>query len=67
MKTQKKEPTRICDRCEHFEISPGGCVETCHEVRLRGTAAYNHQPYADERINGNIQNCKDFMKVSNRF
>ena len=33
MKTEK-EPTRKCDKCTDFEISPGGCIETCHAVRI---------------------------------
>ena len=59
----EKEPKRVCDKCENFEISPGGCVETCHAVRTESNAAYNFQPYAEERMNGNKTQCKAYRKL----
>lgn len=60
MKTKDKEPVRKCEKCEEFEISPGGCVETCHAVRTDPTMDLY---YAEERMNTNQSYCKAFRKI----
>ena len=61
MKTDK-EDRRVCDRCEYFEVSPGGCVETCHALRIDPSM---YRTYADDRISGDKQTCKAFRKFIN--
>ena len=60
----EKEVKPICHNCENYEVSPGGCVETCHAIRreswIRLTGLKN---YTVERMNANKMNCKMFQKI----
>ena len=53
-----KTDKRKCDGCHYFEVSPNGCRETCHAIRIDPTM---NILYAERRMNGNKQNCKSFI------
>ena len=61
---KEKEITPICAKCSNYEVSPGGCVETCHAIRRE---TWIHQKalteYANERMNANKTNCKMVTKL----
>lgn len=65
---QEENCRRICDRCNNFEVSPGGSVEICHARRL-GSIVIPHMPkdYIEARINGDKQHCKEFKKIQKHF
>ena len=49
------EELRICDTCEMFYNSPGGCVERCH-AGLSGI--HLTEDYINRRIDGKLNNCR---------
>ena len=50
----------ICDRCQNYYVSPGGCAEGCN-------AELNYQfpdkAYREARMSGDKMSCKDFEKL----
>lgn len=58
--TEVKEPKRICDNCQHFYCSPGGCIEKCTALRIDPTLT---PYYVEERVNYEKQNCKSFQRL----
>lgn len=54
----------ICDKCNHYSVSPAGCVETCWAT-LISSKHIIHMPddYIRERMNGNKKHCKEFKKI----
>ena len=61
-----KDDFRICDNCRHFQVHPSGVSEQCKKVEKRPFSSFLPS-YADERINGDKQQCKGFQKVTNYF
>jgi hypothetical protein len=58
----EKEDKRICDKCNNFYVHPSGCTEYCQNKR-NDSMGISNKLYYEERINGNIQNCKFFEKL----
>jgi len=59
--------TTICDRCDNYEVSPGGCVETCHAQKEGSRVViWLDDHYRDERFSGGKSHCKGFKKLYNR-
>ncbi len=55
----KDEEKRICDKCDNFNVSPGGCTESCAIARIANLTI----GYIEDRINGEKQSCKEFKKL----
>lgn len=58
-----KEDKRICDNCDNFQVSPGGCTENCAAYRIARLTL----GYIEDRINGEKTTCKEFKKIKNNF
>lgn len=50
----------ICDKCENYRVSPGGCVEKCDAVRR--SPRWSEFDFG-ERLSGEKINCREFKKI----
>ena len=58
----------ICDRCDHYSVSPGGCTEICNAQRIGSKhIIWMDDLYVQERMNGNKKHCKAFKKLTKRY
>jgi len=55
----------ICDNCDNYSVSPGGCSESCWEYK--DNPFYLTRGYFEDRSEGNKKSCKAFKKIFNRF
>jgi len=53
---------RICDRCNNYQVSPGGCVETCF-AKYDGVVQKMTDSYINKRFMGEKNFCKGFKSV----
>jgi hypothetical protein len=44
----------ICDKCIYYEVSPGGCVETCHARKINYRLT---ESFFDQRRTGESNQC----------
>ena len=52
----------ICDRCNNYEVSAGGCVTKCHAVKIEPFSTMT-QFYFSERESGEKKTCKNFDRL----
>jgi len=55
----------ICNRCNKYEVSMCGSSETCH-AKKEGSKVilYITDDYIEPRMNGEINHCKAFKKIT---
>ncbi len=55
---------RICDRCNNYQVSPGGCTETCF-AKFEGSKfiQWMDDYYITERFTGVKNFCKGFKSI----
>ena len=59
-----KEDEVICDRCEYYEMSAGGCNETCHAYRFGSEhVKWMDAKYIHDRMFGDKTSCKGFKYI----
>ena len=56
-----KQDKIVCDNCENYYISPGGCTSKCNAERDN----FWELSYIDERLNGEKSYCKLKRKLCN--
>ena len=52
----------ICDKCNNYEVSAGGCLTKCHEVRIEPFSRMLPE-YFSVRERGEKKTCKSFVKL----
>lgn len=58
-----KEEKIICDRCNNYEVSPGGCLSKCHEAKNEPFSTMTLE-YFHNRESGEKKTCKCFSPLS---